>query len=108
MGMFWGRAFAKRRARPFFVWKAVQMAAAELNRRLITLIYAGRNRRVMIRRELPRTRSAGWARKPYRIERTRILLFVCPSAAICSAFVFIGRFLFRSFFRRPLFAPTRV
>ncbi len=55
-----------------------------------TLIYGGRNRRVMIRRELPRTKSAGWAVRPYRIERTRILLFVCPSAAICSAFVFTG------------------
>lgn len=30
-----------------------------LSRRLITLIFAGRNRRVVIRRELPRTSGAG-------------------------------------------------
>src|SRR6266853_1888949 len=45
-------------------------------RRLITLISAGRNRIVMIRREQPRTRSAGWAGKPYHIEGWRILLSV--------------------------------
>jgi hypothetical protein len=45
-------------------------------RRLITLISAGRNRPVMIRRELPRTRNADWAGKPYHIERWRVLLFV--------------------------------
>ena len=44
------------------------MTAEELARRLITLIFAGRNRRDMIRRELPRTRCAGWVRKPFRIE----------------------------------------
>jgi hypothetical protein len=43
-------------------------------RRLITLISAGRNRTVMIRRELPRTRNADWAEKPYHIERWRVLL----------------------------------
>jgi hypothetical protein len=58
----------------------------ELSRRLITLIFAGRNRKVMISRELPRTRSADWARKPYRIEVRRILLFVCPCAVIGSVF----------------------
>src|SRR5215469_3767623 len=45
-------------------------------RRLITLISAGRNRIVMIRRELPRTRNAGWAEMPYRIKHRRILLSV--------------------------------
>jgi hypothetical protein len=45
------------------------MTAEELARRLITLIFADRNRRDMIRRELPRTRCAGWVRKPFRIER---------------------------------------
>src|SRR6266566_9879597 len=45
-------------------------------RRLITLISAGRNRIVMIRREQPRARSAGWAGKPYHIEGWRILLSV--------------------------------
>jgi hypothetical protein len=44
------------------------MRAEELARRLITLIFAGRNRMDMIRRELPRTKSAGWVRKPFRIE----------------------------------------
>jgi hypothetical protein len=45
-------------------------------RRLITLISAGRNRTVMIRRELPRTRNADWAEKPYHIEGWRVLLCV--------------------------------
>ena len=35
-----------------------------LSRRLITLIFAGRNRTIMIRRELPRTTGAGRARRP--------------------------------------------
>jgi len=45
------------------------MTAEELARRLITLIFAGRNRMDMIRRELPRTKRAGWVRKPFRIEQ---------------------------------------
>ena len=49
-------------------WTAGPMTAQEHTRRLITLIFAGRNRMVMIRRELPRTKRAGWVRKPYRIE----------------------------------------
>ncbi len=44
------------------------MTAEELARRLITLIFAGRNRMDMIRRELPRTKRAGWGRSPFRIE----------------------------------------
>jgi hypothetical protein len=44
------------------------MTVEELTRRLITLIFAGRNRMDMIRRELPRTRCAGWGRSPFRIE----------------------------------------
>jgi len=44
------------------------MTAEEQTRRLITLICAGRNRMVMIRRELPRTKCAGWGRSPFRIE----------------------------------------
>jgi hypothetical protein len=43
------------------LWTAGPMAAQEHTRRLITLIFAGRNRMVMIRRELPRTSCAGWA-----------------------------------------------
>ena len=61
------------------------MTGEELARRLITLIFAGRNRRDMIRRELPRTRCGGWARKPFRIERRRVLLFVVPCAVIGAA-----------------------
>src|SRR5215471_15263632 len=45
-------------------------------RRLITLISAGRNRTIVIRRELPRTKDAGWIRRPDRIEVRRILLSV--------------------------------
>lgn len=45
------------------------MTAKRLWRRLITLIYAGRDRRVMIRREMPRTEVAGWAEAvPHRTE----------------------------------------
>lgn len=72
--------------RGFFVLKVAQVTAVELKRRLITLIYAGRNRSVMIRRELPRTEIADWALRLYRTEDRRILLFVCPSAVICAAF----------------------
>src|SRR5689334_7077314 len=53
-------------------------------RRLITLISAGRNRIVMIRRELPRTRDAGWVKSPYRIKRWRVLLSVRPGPATCT------------------------
>src|SRR3954451_23065771 len=49
-------------------WTAGPMAAEEQTRRLINLIFAGRNRMVMIRRELPRTRRAGWVLEPFRIE----------------------------------------
>ena len=51
-----------------FVRTAVPMTAKEQTRRLITLIFAGRNRMLMIRRELPRTSGAGWVRRPFRIE----------------------------------------
>lgn len=44
------------------------MTAQELTRRLISLIFAGRNRMAMIRRELPRTKRAGWGRSPFRRE----------------------------------------
>src|SRR5215831_16358881 len=50
-------------------------------RRLITLISAGRNRIVMIRRELPRTEDPGWVVTPYRTTRRRILLSVHPRPA---------------------------
>ena len=37
---------------------------------------------VMIRRELPRTRRAGWVRKPFRIEREEDSPFRAPGAVI--------------------------
>ena len=43
---------------------ATSVAIDRLLRRLITLIYAGRNRMVVIRRELPRTKRADPARRP--------------------------------------------
>jgi hypothetical protein len=58
-------------------------------RRLITLISAGRNRTVMIRRELPRTRNADWAEKPYHIEGWRVLLCV-PLRPVTSAVAVIS------------------
>ncbi len=54
-------------------------------RRLITLISAGRNRIIVIRRELPRTENASWAAKPYRTKRRRVLLAVSPSPATGAA-----------------------
>jgi len=56
-------------------------------RRLITLISAGRNRIVMIRRELPRTRDAGWAGRRYRIEVRMILLAGSPGPVARAAAV---------------------
>ena len=53
-------------------------------RRLITLISAGRNRTIVIRRELPRTKTAGWEQSPYRIKDRRVLLSVCPAPATCT------------------------
>jgi len=47
-------------------------------RRLITLIFAGRNRMLMIRRELPRTRNAGWASRACRIKRRGFSLSGTP------------------------------
>jgi hypothetical protein len=59
-------------------------------RRLITLISAGRNRTIVIRRELPRTRHAGWAVEPYRLEDWRILLGVRPRPFISTVALQIG------------------
>jgi hypothetical protein len=61
------------------------MTAEELARRLITLIFAGRNRMDMIRRELPRTRCAGGVRKPFRIETEEGSPFRGPCAVIGAA-----------------------
>lgn len=61
------------------------MTASELARRLITLIFAGRNRMDMIRRELPRTSGAGWVRRPYRIVFVEGSPFRGPSTAIGAA-----------------------
>ena len=79
-------------------------------RRLITLISAGRNRTIVIRRELPRTRNASSGARPYRIKRRRVLLSVSPSPATdaasktCQSF-FSGslplRLCFRFYGNRP-------
>jgi hypothetical protein len=61
------------------------MTAQELARRLITLIFAGRNRMDMIRRELPRTEGAGWGRSPFRIEDEEGSPFRGPCAVIGAA-----------------------
>jgi hypothetical protein len=42
---------------------------------------------LMIRRELPRTRNAGWARRACRIKRPRILLLENASTATGTAFL---------------------
>ena len=70
---------------PWLFWTAGPMTAQKHTRRLITLIFAGRNRMVMIRRELPRTRRAGWVRKPFRIEAEEGSPFRGPCAVIGSA-----------------------
>lgn len=51
-------------------------------RRWFTLISAGRNRIVVIRREPPRTENAGWVGRPDRTKLRRILLFVRPRPVI--------------------------
>jgi hypothetical protein len=70
-----------------WIWfgTAGPMTAQEQTRRLITLIFAGRNRMVMIRRELPRTEYAGWVRKPFRTEREEGSPFRGPCAVIGAA-----------------------
>ena len=55
-------------------WTAGPMTAQWLARRLITLIFSGRNRRGMIRRELPRTSSAGWIRGSFPLTKTWVSL----------------------------------
>src|ERR1035438_3713313 len=55
------------------------------SRRLITLIFAGRNRIIVIRRELPRTSDAGSARRPSAIVLSRILLSVYLSTTTHAA-----------------------
>ena len=66
------------------------MTAEELARRLITLIFAGRNRMDMIRRELPRTKNADGSEDRTRIERRRIFLSVSSRPAACAASATIG------------------
>jgi hypothetical protein len=61
------------------------MTAGSEARRLITLIFAGRNRMDMIRRELARTEVAGWVGRPYRTVFVEGSPFRGPSAGIGSA-----------------------
>src|SRR5580704_13020319 len=56
-------------------------------RRLITLIFAGRNRMLMIRRELHRTKNADWARRACRIKHSRALLIENASTVTGTAFL---------------------
>ena len=56
-------------------------------RRLITLISAGRNRIIVIRRELPLTENADCVRGRYRTEDRRILLSVGLPSVTCAAAV---------------------
>ena len=69
-------------------------------RRLITLISAGRNRTIVIRRELPRTKGASSGARRYRIKVRRVLLAVSPSpvtraAAETNKISFSGSLLLR-------------
>jgi hypothetical protein len=57
-------------------------------RRLITLISADWCRTIVIRRELPRTKNAGWVRRPYHLENTRILLSTRPRRVTDSVAIF--------------------
>ena len=82
-------------------WTAGPRTAQEHTRRLITLIFAGRNRMVMIRRELPRTKCAGWALRPCRIEVEEGSPFRGPSAATGAAVLLFIRVCL-SHFRRLL------
>ena len=61
------------------------MTAQWLARRLITLIFADRNRMHMIRRELPRTSCAGWVHRPFREMILEGSPFRGPSTIIGSA-----------------------
>ncbi len=54
-------------------------------RQLITLTSAGRNRIIVIRRELLRIKDASSSSKPHRIERRRVLLTLSPSPATDAA-----------------------
>ena len=49
-------------------------------RQLITLIPAGRNRIIVIRRELPLTEDARWLQAPYRTKKWRVVRSVRPRA----------------------------
>ena len=61
------------------------ITAGKHSRRWITLICAGRNRRDMIRRELPRSEIAGWVRRPYRTVFVEGSASRGPSAVIGAA-----------------------
>lgn len=66
-------------------WDSSADGSGSLTRRLITLIFAGRNRMDMIRRELPLTKRAGSIRKPFRIERNEDSPFRWSSSVIGAA-----------------------
>ena len=72
------------------------------SRRLITLIFAGRSRIIVIRRELPRTRDAGSVGRRTARGSSKILLSVCLSTATYAA-----SFEFFSFRRNSPYAACR-
>jgi len=85
MGGFGGNTFPLVSLEWVSFWTAGPTTAQEHTRRLITLIFAGRYRMVMIRRELPRTERAGWVLKPFRIGHEEGSPFRGPRAVIGSA-----------------------
>ena len=61
-----------------------------LSRRLITLIFAGRNRIIVIRRELPRTKRAGRAARPAALIRRGFSIPCAPPTATVPAFAVVS------------------
>jgi hypothetical protein len=60
------------------------------SRRLINLIFVGRNHMLIIRRELPRTSCAGLViTATYCIKQMRVLRFAAPSTATSAALLFL-------------------
>lgn len=90
----------------FSIEDRVSSSRGKYRRRLIKLIFAGRNRIIMIRRELPQTSHASPAR-PVANVRRGFSFVLAPAAADLVleldclvqgfAFSFLGRFLFGLF-----------
>ena len=63
----------------FVVGSSAGGKSRRLSRRLITLIFVGRNRIIVIRRELPRTNDADSARRPTALIRIKLQFVGCES-----------------------------